>query len=67
MYTDETCVKMPLWAKAVLIFAVATCALILNELMQGNRAILILLGCAFALIFSGLWQAFRKDNHEHTD
>jgi hypothetical protein len=66
MYTEETGVKMPLWAKAVVIIAVIVSAKILYELVQGNRAILILLGCAIPIIGFALWHAWR-DEREHTD
>ncbi len=66
MYTEEQNVKMPLWAKAVVIIAVVTSAKILYELVQGNRAALILFGFALPIIGFGLWHSYRSER-EHVD
>lgn len=66
MYSEEFGVRMPLWAKAVVIIAVISAAKILYELAHGNRAILILLGCAIPIVVFALWHACRCE-HEHVD
>ena len=57
---------MPLWAKAVVIIAVIASAKILYELVQGNRAVMILLGFAIPIIGFSLWHSYRSER-EHVD
>jgi len=66
MYTEEQGVKTPLWAKLVVIIAVVACAKLLYELVQGNRAILILMFFAIPIIGFGLWHSYRSER-EHVD
>ncbi len=64
--SDAYSCSMPGWAKMILAAVFLGGGALLYELLNGNRAVMIFLGCAIPIIGFALWSSWR-DEHEHTD
>lgn len=58
---DSYSCLMPLWGKVIWLVSILGGVAFLYELVHGNRAVMIALGCAIPIIGFALWRSWRDE------